>query len=197
MTLKAHWKKGDALKAIRRGGWTHVVLQEQSLLGVSRPKNGISQIAGPETFFEHVRKFDAAIKSTGAKTVLYLTWARQNAPENQRKLNAAYHAMRKELKTILIPAGIAWWTALKKDPALILYQDDQSHPTPLGTYLVACVFYAAFFKRTPVGLPRSAFMCGSKNQKSRPVLISQKDADLIQWSVQKTLKKIKVGIIKL
>src|SRR5438128_1839628 len=33
-----------------------------------------------------------------------------------------------------------------------LWQDDGSHPTGKGTYLAACVFYAAIFGESPAGL---------------------------------------------
>jgi hypothetical protein len=40
--------------------------------------------------------------------------------------------------------------ARKQTPALSLFADDV-HPSLLGTYLAACVFYAALFGESPVG----------------------------------------------
>src|SRR5215216_2269984 len=43
-TLKLHWQKGDALRAIRQGHWDYVVLQEHSTLGSKVVTNGIAQL---------------------------------------------------------------------------------------------------------------------------------------------------------
>src|SRR5258707_9277985 len=72
-SLRRHWNAGEALKAINHGHYDYVVLQEQSTLPI---KNA-------ERMHESVRLFDQAIKSAGAKTALYLTWARQSDPESQ------------------------------------------------------------------------------------------------------------------
>jgi hypothetical protein len=37
-----------------------------------------------------------------------------------------------------------------------LWQDDASHPSTAGTYLAACVFYAAVFRQSPDGLEFTA-----------------------------------------
>ena len=34
-----------------------------------------------------------------------------------------------------------------------LYFSDGSHPSPAGSYLAACTFYATLFHASPVGLP--------------------------------------------
>lgn len=150
-TLKDLWEKGDALKAIRQGHWTYVVLQEQSTLG--QVPGGLAGINDPATFYEYARRFDAEIRKAGAKTAFYMTWARQTAPQNQAKLTAAYTSIARELGATLVPVGEAWQAALRQDPSLALHQADHSHPTPAGTYLAACVFYATLVGRNPEGLP--------------------------------------------
>lgn len=154
-TLKRHWEQGEALAAIKRGGWAFVVLQEQSTLGNAPIVDGKPQIADPKTFHEYARLFDAEIKKAGAQTVFYLTWARQNAPETQAQLTAAYSSIAKELHATLVPVGPAWATALKRQSQLALHIADKSHPTAMGTYLAACVFYATLSGRSPVGLPNT------------------------------------------
>jgi hypothetical protein len=152
-TLKRHWDEGKALEAIKRGGWNYVVLQEQSTLGAAPVVDGIPQIAEPKAFHEYARLFDAEIKKAGAKTIFYLTWARQNAPEKQALLTDAYQKISKELNAIVAPVGVAWEIALKKNPQLALHIQDKSHPSPMGSYLAACVFYATIFRKSPIGLP--------------------------------------------
>ena len=50
------------------------------------------------------------------------------------------------------PVGRAWARAMEDDPGLALHQPDKSHPTALGSYLAACVFYIALTGQSPVGL---------------------------------------------
>lgn len=153
-TLKDLWDAGDALKIVRQGGWSYVVLQEQSALGDGpTDENGIPQISDPSTFYDYSRRFDSEIKGSGAKTVFYLTWARRDSPGNQSKLAAAYTSIAKERGGILVPAGLAWEAAIHEKPNQLLHQVDKSHPTPAGTYLTACVFYSVLFRKSPIGLP--------------------------------------------
>src|SRR5688572_10539236 len=69
-SLRMHLNKGDAAAAMRAKRYDYVVLQEQSTLPI---KNA-------ERMHENVREFDKLIRAAGARTVLYMTWARQNAP---------------------------------------------------------------------------------------------------------------------
>jgi hypothetical protein len=151
-TLKRLWDDGKAVAVIKSGGWDYVVLQEQSTLGIAPMVTGTAKIADPKVFHEYARLFDAEIKQAGARTIFYLTWAQQNAPETQAQLTAAYQAIASELKATLAPVGLAWEAALKKNPGLGLHSEDKRHPTPAGTYLAACVFYVTLYGQSPEGL---------------------------------------------
>lgn len=152
-SLQQLWDDGSAVAAIKRGGWDVVVLQEQSRLGNQAPPvNGVLQIGDPTAFHAYARRFDAEIRRAGAKAVFYLTWARQDAPETQAALNAAYQSIARELNAGLAPVGPAWALALQRHPQLRLHQEDQSHPSITGTYLAACVFYATLYGQSPEAL---------------------------------------------
>ena len=101
---------------------------------------------------ENVRLFDEAIQRAGATTVLYMTWARQHAPESQQKITDAYQSIGRELGAIVVPVGVAWQSFLAKHDEPALYDKDQSHPTLAGSYLAACVFLAALWNLDPVGV---------------------------------------------
>ncbi len=146
-SLRMHWNKGDAQQAIQQTRYDTVVLQEQSTLPV---KNLLRM-------HENIRLFDQAIKSSGAKTALYLTWARQNAPETQNAITSAYMAIGEELGATIIPVGVAWQNYIRKHSISkhtwpVLHDKDQSHPTLAGSYLAACVFFAVLFGKSPVGI---------------------------------------------
>jgi hypothetical protein len=141
-SLRAHWNAGEALAAIQAGKYDAVVLQELSTLPI---KN-----AG--RMHENIRLFDAAIRAAGAKTVLYMTWARRTAPESQQAITDAYSAIGRELGATVVPVGLAWEAFLQDHDRPVLHDKDQSHPSPAGSYLAACVFLAALFGESPVGI---------------------------------------------
>jgi hypothetical protein len=142
-TLEKHWKDEKAVKKIAGSNWDYVVLQEQSL----RP------LTNRGLMFEYAGKLDGEVKKHHAATLLYQTWARQDAPEKQAELSKAYYDLGKELKAQVVPVGAAWEKALKENPGLALHGADKSHPSKAGTYLAACVFYAALYGKSPEGLP--------------------------------------------
>ena len=141
-SLRTHWNAGRAAKEIAAGDYDYVVLQEQSTLPVKNAKR----------MAENVRLFDEAVKQAGVKTVLYMTWARQFAPESQNAISDSYNSIGKELGAIVVPVGDAWQKFVAKHTQPSLYDRDQSHPSLAGTYFAACVFLAALLKINPVGL---------------------------------------------
>jgi hypothetical protein len=72
-TLEKHAKDQKAIDKIRAAKWDVVVLQEHSL----RP------VIDRQAMHEYARLLDAEIRKQGAKTVFYLTWARQHVPDMQ------------------------------------------------------------------------------------------------------------------
>ena len=58
----------------------------------------------------------------------------------------------------------AWAEALRRKPALDLWTDDGQHPGRKGSYLAACVFYAALTGRDPA---RSQFTAGIEGGQAR------------------------------
>src|SRR5207253_4614148 len=81
----------------------------------------------------------------GAKTVLYLTWPRQNAPQSQETIVNAVEAIAQEIGAAVVPVGRAWQIAMRQAPGLELYVADGSHPSVAGSYLAACVFCVRLF----------------------------------------------------
>lgn len=201
-TLRNHWDAGAAVSAIQENSWDYVVLQEQSMLGSAAPAvNGVPRI-DPRLFHDYARRFDAAIKQAGAKTVFFLTWARQDFPELQSVLNKAYLSIAKELGDRVAPVGPAWKEAIDARPRLDLHQRDRSHPTPAGSYLAACVFYATLYGESPEGLTAQieADASGITDFRLleaplggpfplRGVDLSQSDARLLQRIAWRVVKK--------
>ena len=137
-SLRRHWN-GSAANTITSGKWDYVVFQEQTTLPVKNANR----------FHENVREFVPAMKESGTKMVLYMTWARKNEPENQRLLTDSYNKIGKELGATVVPVGTAWQNLLAKHDEPVLHAEDGSHPTVAGTYLAAYTFYGTLFGGDP------------------------------------------------
>jgi len=144
-SLEMHWNAGGALKRIGEGDWDVVVLQDKST----------GPVESPDSMKAHAAKFDAEIRKAGARTVFYMTWARQHIPTMIETLAKEYDARVAELNATVAPVGRAWQAALAERPERGLHVEDKSHPNQHGTYLAACVFYATLTGRDPRGLPNA------------------------------------------
>ena len=79
-TFAKHWKDGKALAKIQSRKWDYVVLQDHSQ----------AAFCNETSMFEYGKKLDAEIKKQGAKTILYMTWALQNKPDDPAAITKAY-----------------------------------------------------------------------------------------------------------
>ncbi len=141
-SFEKHWRDGKALKAIQSRKWDFVVLQEVSQ----------GPVRNKAAMFEYARKLNEAITTQGAKTLLYLTWSWPK-PDDQPAITSAYQELAQELKAQVVPVGVAWDATLQAHPKIGLFGKDHHHPSPAGTYLAACAFYATIYGRTPEKLP--------------------------------------------
>ncbi len=161
--------KSQALARIAEGGWDFVVLQEQSQMPFMYPK----------TTLNYGAKLGELIKAQKATPLLYLTWARENQPENQAALTKTYTELAKTLNAPIAPVGVAWEAAREQRKNLALYQKDQSHPSAPGSYLAACVFYATFYDKSPQNLPNRV-MIGEPGKQRLLAEIKKEDAAFLQ-----------------
>jgi hypothetical protein len=174
VTLEWHAQNEDTLAALC-DSWDFIVLQEHSIRPIQdTPKMTMAAAA-----------LQPLIASTGAQTVLYMTWARQHFPEMQAGLARVYTALAQEIGARVAPVGLAWEAALAADPSLALHTEDKSHPTPLGSYLTACVFYATFFGESPVGLPVKLTTTGGKVLVELPE-VQARLVQSVAWDVVRT-----------
>ena len=148
------WEGHDANPAVTellQKGWDWVVLQDQS----EQPWMQAQVIKSA------LLSLDAKVKAAGAKTALYMTWARQEDPaeptaasirfNQDMRVNLYYQRAGDTIGAAVAPVGRAWDRALRTTP-IILHDSDRSHPNPRGTYLAACVFYATLTGQSPIGL---------------------------------------------
>jgi hypothetical protein len=183
-TLRWHQTQGAAPQHIREGGWSHVVLQEQSLLGGMRIDGNI-HMADPEMmFFPAARQLSAQISGAGARPLFFMTWSRKANLAAQGHLTQAYARIAGELGAPLAPVGAAWERVRRERPELELYDTDGNHPGPAGTYLSACVLFASIFHRPCTGAPGTitgAPWAGSHFDSSRSVTLVSLPAETAHY----------------
>lgn len=144
-TLKQFWDEGNALKMLKSKKWDYVILQE----------HGATPIADKNEFHTYVRLFSEEVRSAKAETVLYIT-SRSGLngtamAERQDPLTKAYTEIADELRCKIIPVGPTWVELNKYNPNLKFYGSDDLHPSKLGAYVAACVFYSVIFEESPEG----------------------------------------------
>lgn len=139
VNLKKTWKSGKAAAKIAGGKYNYVVLQEHSL----------GTLRNNAKFENYAHIFSELISENSARTVLYMTWGRQNRPSMIDTISFEYIKTAKELDALLAPCGFAWDIAATQIPAISLYWGDHSHPRPEGVLLNTYVFYITLFGEVP------------------------------------------------
>lgn len=137
-SLADHLADGRALKAIRKGGWDWVVLQQ----GTSgRPDSRAELI-------ESTKRFAGPIREAGARPALYMVWPLSDRRYEFPAAIEAYRAAAEAVDGLIIPVGEAWLRALSKDKRLRLY-GDAIHPTSVGSDLIVMTIYLSIFPAGP------------------------------------------------
>jgi hypothetical protein len=142
-TLQRLWDDDSAPSAIREGNWDYVVLQDYSIA---------SMIYRPE-MDQYGKRFAGLARSVGAEPVFFMTWARAGEGPTQRTITGAYIAVSAANSAPVAPVGLAFARVERERPDIgMINAIDGKHPTPAGSYLAGCVFYAVFYHESPVGL---------------------------------------------
>jgi hypothetical protein len=141
-TLEQHWNGSRGLKSkqiIAKNKFDIVVIQDNSMWPLEHKDSLL--------FFGHL--FCDYIKSNGAKPYLYNTWAREKTPETQPKINEVYNELGKSENATVVPVGASWALARQTMPSMNLFHSDGSHPSALGTFLIALNFIKKITGKLP------------------------------------------------
>ena len=142
-SLDDHRAEGTAQRAIARGEWEVVVLQQGPS---SLPENRAQLRAA-------VGALNDEIRAVGAIPALYSVWPSDARRADFDRAIESYTLAAQDVNGMLFPVAAAWLAAWRRDPTLALYSPDGLHPSVAGSYLAALVMYGVLYERSPVGLP--------------------------------------------
>lgn len=153
----------EAVLAGKDERWDALVLQGHSNEPVSRKKH--------KKFEQSMDKAINMLKEKSILPILFMTWEYEGDTQMGKNLAQAYINVAAKHKVPVVPVGLAFAKSQALYPDISLYvpdvlgvsmidgktalsyRKDLKHPSEAGTYLAACVFYAALYNKTPQGLP--------------------------------------------
>lgn len=143
-------------RLLRMQRWDYVILQDRRYYPISKPQR----------MKRTIRKLAPYIQASGAKMVLYQTWAPgkwhndynrydsvSNRSDYQSILNRTIAEIAEEHNALVAPVGTAFLLCSHSSYGIKLLMGDYSHPTAEGSYLAACVIYNTVFSRSSMGIP--------------------------------------------
>ena len=142
-SLEDHWNKRDARKAIVKGGWDFVVLQQ----GPSASREGRALL------LEYSGRFAGEIRKAGGRPAFYSVWPSASRRQDFKGVGESYRQAAEDVDGVVFPVGEAWLNAWRINPSIALYSADGFHPSAAGSYLAGLVIYEQLYNRSPVGLP--------------------------------------------
>jgi hypothetical protein len=111
------------------------------------------------------------VASAGGETMFFMTWGYEHGAYSedsydgmQARLADGYRTLAGILSAEIAPVGIAWGEALRDRADLELWKRDGHHPSRLGSYLAACVFYRELTGRDPMN---SSYLGGLAEDDAR------------------------------
>ena len=184
-TLAQHVSDPATATALGSEPWNTVVLQEQSQI----PATAVSRTT---EMFPAATTLVGMIRDHHESPMFYLTFAhRDGYPQvglpdyasMQEAIDEGYLEIAEQLGVPVAPVGDAWRTVAGEPSAPTLWQADGSHPTAGGTYLAACVFYAAIFAESPVGLGDADGLAAGEAHTLQSVAASTVFGDPSKWGL--------------
>ena len=154
------------------GRWDFVVLQQ----GPSSLPESQANLK------EWAPKWADLVRKQGAKPALYMVWPFQGQQKKRAsKLVAkSYRTAAQAADARILPAGEAWQEALRRDAKIGLYQSDNLHPTPQGSYLAALVITRGLTGVAPKTVPAALKLASGKK-----FTLSEEEAELLRGAAEK------------
>ena len=150
-SLKDHWFENDELKSktlIATGRYDRVVLQDYSLIP-------LQNLVESQMYFTD---FIEWVKANNGTPYIYATWMYKGIANNNYDvvdpIQDALQPVADKTGAVMVPIDQAFRALQKKHPDIPIFMSDNKHPSPVGTYLAACVYFRIFTGESPMGLSR-------------------------------------------
>ena len=169
-TLKQHWVGDKNLKTmdlLKENKYSLIILQDHSPNPILKTKESL----------EYFSRFIKIAKKNSSRSIIYGTWTYPSMPikssYGKDPIISNLIPLSKEFNVPIAPVGTAFRLFQERYPNISLFTSDNKHPSPVGTYLAACIFYRMITKKNSKGLPRR-FTTEDKNGKKIYINIVEK-----------------------
>jgi len=158
--------------------WDIVILQEAI--------DGIAFSENHAYIIDYLQEMKTLILANNSQTKIayFLSWTLKRGYQQgyqfysyetfQKMLRDGTAAVSKKMDFMVAPVGWAWYKVIQEQPEIQLFNMDGSHPSFIGSYLGACVYFVMIFQESVVDNPFS-------------VLINKNHANYQQETATKTV----------
>lgn len=178
-SLKDHYEDGTALREIRKERWNYIIIQESTA----------NQMAYRQKFEQYAPFFDKEARKVGAQPLLFECY--DDSLNEDCRMHTEVIRVAKMLNEPVIPVGSAWRYVRKYYPQIRIFGPDFHHPSPLGSYLMACVLYSKIYKEPSEGalvnLEFNDPATGKETNLNSTTDPQMKELEQASWAVVKAL----------
>jgi hypothetical protein len=156
--LSGHLIRTMTLDSIRAGKWEMMILQEADYtIAFPDYHSYLDSIyyALRDTIFTHNR---------GCELVYFMDYSMKNGvsmggtdytfAEFTAMIRDGTLIMADRMDFMVAPIGVCFNTVHADRPDIELFHHDEAHPSNVGSYLQACVYFSVLMRQSSVGLPR-------------------------------------------
>ena len=145
-----------------------------------------------DTCLKYFQFFTSFCHQNSVKPFIYGTWEyaflEQISRAEDRSTMSILDSIAMVNNASYLPIGNAFEYAKQNYPKLSLFEDDNKHPSPIGTYLAACIIYKSVLNKTTMGLPRRFSGLDQNGNKIYYIITSKKAAEICQTIADKIVK---------
>ena len=115
---------------------------------------GIQRDFSEDEYEENAVSWVNFFQSHNKEVIIFYPWTTIVDTEfEKQRLDELIHRVTWQENLVLVPVGPAWQAVKKEIPALQLHAKDGIHPSAIGVYLSACVFYTSLTGESPLNTP--------------------------------------------
>ena len=186
--LEEHWNSKRGLttrEKIQSGEYDYVIIQAFSK----------SALETREETMDYAGKLIEEVRANGGEPILYQTWARKRLPSTQDEITSMYDELGEKYGVRIAPVGHAWELAQAEYPEVELFSTDGTHPSSLGSYLIACVLFETITGESSMGLPTTPTVETTDGERVGVLYASGEDAYFFQRMAHQAVEDYKVRTV--